>query len=274
MKKVLIAFDGTQFSEGAFEFARLLNEQRPILLAGIFTPYANFANIWSYGGEMAGAGYIPLVDPVDDRQVEKSIDRFETLCLHNGIKFRTHKDFSDFAEPEIKRETSFADLLILGSQRFFEDLLLDEPGYHLQNVLEIAECPVVVVPEQFSFPEKNILSYNGSSSSVFAIKQFAYLFPELANHETILVYFNEDQDKDLPHREELIELATQHYRNLNVTKMDLDPRKYLDTWLMENRKSILVCGSYGRSAWLQAFRKSFVSEIIGSHRMPVFIAHK
>ena len=36
MKKVVIAFDGNHFSEGAFEFVRRLNELQPILLTGVF----------------------------------------------------------------------------------------------------------------------------------------------------------------------------------------------------------------------------------------------
>lgn len=274
MKKVLIAFDGTQFSEGAFEFARRLNELQPILLTGVFTPYLSYANIWSFGGEMVGAGHLPLIEEVDSITVENHIRRFEKRCIDNGIAFRTHKDFMDFAEPEIKRETSFADLLILGSERFFEDLLQDEPGYHLQHVLQVAECPVVIVPEKYAFPERNILSYNGGSASVYAIKQFAYLFPELAAQDSVLVFFSNEPGQDLPNKQEVIELVTQHFRNLNVSRIELDPSKFLDTWLMENENSMLICGSYGRSSLSQTFRKSFVSEVIATHRMPVFIAHK
>uniref|UniRef100_UPI003978FF57 hypothetical protein n=1 Tax=Salmonella sp. SAL4450 TaxID=3159905 RepID=UPI003978FF57 len=61
MNKVVIAFDGTQFSEGAFELARELNEMQPILLTGVFVPQLNYANLWSYGTAMAGPGFIPLV---------------------------------------------------------------------------------------------------------------------------------------------------------------------------------------------------------------------
>ena len=37
MKKILLAFDVTDFSEGIFEFARArLNELHPVLLTGVF----------------------------------------------------------------------------------------------------------------------------------------------------------------------------------------------------------------------------------------------
>ena len=38
MKKILLAFEGSHFSEGAFEFARKLNELSPVQLTGVFLP--------------------------------------------------------------------------------------------------------------------------------------------------------------------------------------------------------------------------------------------
>jgi hypothetical protein len=43
MKKIILAFDGANFSEGSFNFARKMNEISPILLTGIFLPQVNYA---------------------------------------------------------------------------------------------------------------------------------------------------------------------------------------------------------------------------------------
>ena len=45
MKKILLAFDGVQFSKSAFDFARQLNDLHPILLTGVFNPSV-FAGIF------------------------------------------------------------------------------------------------------------------------------------------------------------------------------------------------------------------------------------
>ncbi|MES1223638.1 MAG: hypothetical protein ABUT20_49540 [Bacteroidota bacterium] len=100
MKKILLAFDGSHFSEGAFEFARVLNERKRILLTGVFLPQVDYANLWSYsGGGMSGNTFIPLLEDEDARAVEKNIKRFESLCKSNGIEYRVHNDFSEFALP-------------------------------------------------------------------------------------------------------------------------------------------------------------------------------
>src|SRR5215204_3098641 len=121
MKKILLALDGSHFSEGAFEFARALNEMQPILLLGIFIPQVDYANLWSYANSASGPMLIPLMEDEDSDAVQKSVERFEKLCQRNNIHYRVHKDFFDFALPELKKETRFADLVILSGESFYKN---------------------------------------------------------------------------------------------------------------------------------------------------------
>lgn len=274
MNKIIIAFDGTQFSEGAFELARNLNEIQPILLTGVFVPQVNYANLWSYGTAMAGPGFIPLVEAEESETIQKNVQHFEALCRRHNINYRVHKDFYDFALPELKKESRFADLLIISSERFYENIAEDNNSEYMEDAIHHAECPVIVIPEAFEMPRRNILTYDGSSSSVFAIKQFAYLFPELCKNETLLLYVKDDKSKEIPAEEYITELATQHYRNLRIEKLQINPKKFFTTWLTETGNAWLVSGSYAKAGFSSLFHKSFISEAIGAHRLPVFIAHK
>jgi hypothetical protein len=80
MKKIILAFDGTNFSEGAFEFARRLNELQPVLLAGVFLPQTQLADLWSYAVGVYGPS-IPLIDSNETELVQQNIERFEKLCV-------------------------------------------------------------------------------------------------------------------------------------------------------------------------------------------------
>jgi nucleotide-binding universal stress UspA family protein len=274
MKKILLAFDGTHFSEGAFEFARRLNELKPVLLTGVFLPQAELANLWSYADGVGGPSLIPLLESDESELVHQNIERFEKLCKSNGIDYRVHKDFFDFVLPELRKESRYADLLILGSEVFYENMGSGSPNEYLKDALHDFECPVLVVPEKYNFPEKNILAYDGSEESVYAIKQFAYLFPELTNRETLLVYADDDAEEDFPDKIQIEELAARHFKNLTFFKLNLNPKKYFSTWVSEKGSSILISGSYGRSGLSRLFKKSFIQEVIADHRLPVFIAHK
>jgi nucleotide-binding universal stress UspA family protein len=273
MRKILLAYDGKHFSKGAFEFARKLNEQDPVMIAGVFLPKVEYPDLWGYAGGMANPLLVPVVEDYDAEEVEKNISRFEEMCRKNGMEYRVHRDYSDFALPELKKETRFADLAIIGSESFYENLGTAEPNEYLKDALHAAECPVVVVPENFEFPESNILAYDGSESSVFAIKQFACLFPGLSLNKTLLVYAKEEGENEIPDESYIEELAARRFPDLTIMQLDIKPRKYFATWLSEKKNAILVSGSFGRSSISRIFRKSFIADVIKDHKLPVFITH-
>ena len=275
MKKILLAFDGTHFSEGSFEFARGLNEIEPVLLTGVFVPLVDYSSLWSYAyaSAAAGAPVIPLLEDDEIESVQKNIERFKELCVRHNIEHRVHRDYSNFALPELRKETRYADLLIIGSETFYNIPGIGEPNAYLKDLLQDAECPILIVPEKFNFPDSNVLAFDGSSSSVYAIRQFAYLFPELAGNSTLMV-FVDDGDDSIPDESYITELAGRHFPDLKLLKLDLPSTKYFPSWMNARKNSLLVCGAYGRSSISQLFRKSFVSEVIHERKLPVFIAHR
>ena len=274
MKKVLLVFDGSHFSEGAFEFARRINEMQPVLVAGIFLPQVDYANLWSYADGSASPLFIPLVEAEYSDAVADNIERFQKQCENNSMEYRVHKDFFDFAIPGLKRESRFADLIILGSETFYENFGKRELNEYLKVALHESECPVLVVPEKFDFPESNIIAFDDSASSVYALKQFSYLFPTLCTNKTLLVYVKEEEDEAFPDEANITELAARHFSDLTLFKLETNPRKYFANWLNDKKSAILITGAFGRSAISQLFRKSFVSKVISEHKLPVFIAHR
>jgi nucleotide-binding universal stress UspA family protein len=275
MKKILLAFDGRHFAEGALRFAKKLNEKSPILLTGAFLPQIDYANLWSYsGGGLSGSSYIPLVEDADAKAVKENISRFENFCKTGGIKYSVHKDYFDFALPELKRESRYADLLIISSEVFYGQAGTEAPNEYIREALHKVECPVVIVPEKFEFPDSNILMYDGSESSVHAIRQFAYLFPEMCGNQTILVYATERNDKDFPDEINIKELVTHHFPHTIWFRLEAAPKAHFTAWLEERKGSILVSGAFGRSGLSMLFKKSFITDAISEHWLPVFVAHK
>jgi len=274
MRKIILAFDGIHYSESSFDFAKRLNEKNPILLTGVFLPQTSYANLWSYADGVGAPMFVPEIEDDDMDIIEKNIEKFETACVRHGIEFRTHKDFNDLALPELKKESRFADLMIVGSERFYENMGVGDPNNYLKEAIHNIECSVVVVPEKYSFPEVNVLAYDGSESSVFAIKQFSYLLPEFSENPTLLTFANMENETGLPNEEYIEELATRHFTDLTVSKLDIDSKKHFSTWVADKKTAIVVAGAFSRSAFSQVFKKSFVREIIKEHNVPVFIGHK
>ena len=273
MRKIIIAFDGTQYSEGAMSFAKKLNEAERISLTGLFLPLVSIAGLWTYADPIGGT-FSPLFEEESSKLVDRNISRFQKFCSANNIRHKVSKAVFDFAMPELRKETRFADVVILGSETFYRNIGGETPNEYLKDALHLAECPVIVVPETYGFPEKNILAYDGSESSVFAIKQFMYLFPEFTQNPTLLVTINNapaalaEQDPDIHG------LVSAHFNNISFMNLQLDPKKYFATWMSENKNTILVCGAFSRSMISQILRQSFVEDVLRDHKIPVFISHK
>lgn len=270
MKKILIAFDGKHFSEGAFEFVRQLNERQPVLAIGMFLPVVDYAELLYSLGGLTGPMYFQDVEFEDTGMIQSNIEHFKSLCIHNGIEFRVHADLERHVIAEVKQESRYADLLVLSSELFYANLGEDSQEDYIQEVLHKSECPVLLVPEDYAFPDNAILSFDGSENSVYAIKQFAYLFPEL-DMRTLLVYAGA---KEIPDLDNIEELAARHFNDLTIFHLEANPKRYFNTWLEDNGHSILVTGAYGRSALSETLRKSFITDIIRDHKVPIFIAHR
>jgi len=270
MNKILLAFDGINVSKGAFEFSRRLNELQPILLTGSFLPQTDFSASWSYAtGE--GPVQIPTVEPSVSERVAENMLQFETACKKEGIDYRIHRHFHQLAVEQLLKETRFADLMILGSEVFFGG-----DATFLTDVLHDTECPVIIVPEAFSFPEQLILAYDGSKSSVFAIRQFTCLFPHLCELPATLVYASSMRDKEaaLPEEDYIEELVARHFSQLEIRRLQLHSRNEFAGWLSGLSAPMLISGSFGRSLFSQEFKESFAEKVINYRLIPVFIAHK
>ncbi|WP_343746963.1 universal stress protein [Chitinophaga sp.] len=267
MKKILLAIDDGHFPEGAFRFARTINEMEAITLCGVFLPELDFSEDINYTSV-----FIPLIENYAASSIQQSLQTFQDLCDQYNIHHIEHHDMKEDALKVLRKESLFADLLLLSSEKFYADLLYG-PGGFLGSALHQSACPLVAVPENAAFPESVILTYDGSASSVFAIKSFAALFPKLCELKTMLLYGNA-HDAPLPDASGIQELVQQHFPNVTTTAINTIPEKYFSTWLNDIPNPIVVSGAYGRSLLSRIFRRSFVEDTLRAHQVPVFIAHR
>lgn len=275
MKKILVAFDNTHYSEGAMQFIAHLHKMSPVSVTGVFLPQIDYAALWSAeAGAFSGSLFVPLATEVQTESIREIISRFEQFCTNNKMKHTVHADLFDFTLNELQTETRFADMLVIGSELFYADKSTDRISDFLQGVLHRSECPVLLVPEGGGFPQINILTCDGSEDAVFAIKQFSYLLPELCNRKTMMIYLNEDENASIPEEEKLKDLLNHHFEQYSCQALHFDAKTYLTTWLSEQESGLLVSGAFGRSFASQLFKHSFIYNIITKHRTPVFIAHK
>lgn len=272
MKKIILACDGKNFPNAAFDFANQLNQSEQLLLTGVFLHPVNFEDFLPNGFVSFNG---PLVKFMEDEKVayKKMIRHFEDICQRNGIEYRVHEESMNWNIDDISKETRFADMMIMSEELFCNDINLIEPNSFMLQTFRKAECAVLCIPEKQTVIDKIVFAYNGKKDCMFALKQFCFLLPELTSKEIKIVYINEDKNDSIPDFDYLEEYAARHFKTLDFEKLEFHENKNFTTWALNAGNILLVTGSFGRSGLSTIFKKSFLEDIITEHRIPVFVAH-
>jgi len=271
MKKILLPLNGDHYPQDLMDFACTLHPIGPVQLTAAVAPVSDYASLLqSWTGGLAPA----LFEGDGELLARRQCRMVERACEEFGIMCKMHMDREDFALPCLRKESRYADLLLLSSRHFFEERDSVQPNAWMKDLLHRAECPVLLLPEKTTLPGEIILAYDGSADSVFAIKEFAHLFPEFNAVQTTLVYINDELDAKIPGEASIRELGKLHFKKFRVLSLRMKSEQFYDTWIGMMTNPWLVTGSFGRSALSEVFHSSFSEELITRHQVPVFVAHR
>ena len=272
MKKILLLCDGDNFPSGATRFIRQMRDNEPLYVKGLFM---NPIDVM----DMMPVGFMPVSGPYErfkqeeKQRVRKSQDLFTEAFENAGIKHEIHPHTGDWSRELFIRESRFADLVVISEELFCANSIEIQPNFYMIEALRASETPVVVVPENFKRIDHLAFAYDGGKESMFAIKQFTYLFPNLTDLPSEFVHIKNEAADDIPERSLLGEYTFSHFESQNTSKLHFDPKKYLTAWLGTKKNVFLVSGSFSRSSVSNVFKKSFADHVIAEHTCPIFIAH-
>lgn len=272
MKKILFLCDGDNFSKGAFEFIKQLAGKETLAVKGLFFTPIDIDQLIPLSFIPVSAPYVRLKEN-EKELVQQSQKRFIQECEASGIRHQVHSYTNEWSEEILEKESRYADLVVLSEELFCCDAPDRQPNYFMEETLRLSECPVIVVPENFQNIDRIAIAYDGKKESMYALRQFAALFPDLLELPTEIVHVKNDASEDIPNRDLLREYTSAHFEAQFTSKLHFDPKKYFTSWLDNKKNVFLVTGSFSRSAVSNMFRESFTREIISKHSCPIFIAH-
>ncbi|MBS1934056.1 MAG: hypothetical protein JST96_08650, partial [Bacteroidetes bacterium] len=122
---------------------------------------------------------------------EDNISLFKGIVEQEGINAQVRFE-TGVPLIEVLSASRFADVVIVDPSTSFSKTDSNMPTQFVRDLLQGACCPVILVPEEFDFIDNILFFYDGSKSSIFAIKQFTYLFPELHGRKAKVLYMNKD----------------------------------------------------------------------------------
>ncbi|MCF3107636.1 universal stress protein [Niabella sp. CC-SYL272] len=169
-------------------------------------------------------------------------------------------------------ESRFSDLIVAGKKTAFPDDKGRFPSPMLKELLQKAECPVLISSESVRYIEEIILAYDGSASSVFAIRQFAYLLSFFDSKRMIVVQVGDMTE--VSYRRQIGELLKGYYSQIGYEVLQgKDPAFELFNFLKRRDHCFVVMGAYGRAYLSQLLKDSTATPLIQLLKQPVFITH-
>jgi hypothetical protein len=272
MKQVLFVSAGQEFPQGPFSLLRMMQRDERIHAKALFFKPIDYATL---AAVTAGSriGPVLALEERENETVAAHKTQFARQCEQHYITFTIHDNAAEWQRDLLIKESRFADLLVISGELFYADAANGQPNGYLHDALHHAECPVVIVPENFHTIEHLYMAYDASRESLYALKQFCYLFPQLTALPAAMIYLNEEASDDIPDIDHFKQFSRLKFECLGCAKLHFKPSEYLSTWLSEKKEGLLISGSFGRSSLSYLTKPSFADAVIREHQLPVFIAH-
>jgi nucleotide-binding universal stress UspA family protein len=277
MEKILLAIDVENIDIPAIEFACYVATLSRSKLTGVFIgnePGKTLAKNGAYDlssadGAVVRSQRVAITKP----SLDENIRLFEELCANRSVRSELmHMDCRQ-AAGEMIAESRFADLIILKANFCFNKRPAASPSQFVAELLAAAECPVLVAPPAFNGIDEIIFAYDGSQSSVFAIKQFTYLFPRLSDQRAMLLEVTGQANDGLTAKEKIIELLKVHYSGIGFHTLHGEAADELFMYLLQKKTSMVVMGAYGKNLFSKVLKQSTAHQLLKAIDCPFFITH-
>jgi hypothetical protein len=214
-----------------------------------------------------------------DEQADRQILDDNTQLIRDtftpaGVKFVISEEETTSLD-DLLEKSAFSDLILTDARTKVSDFLYAPLDVSMNDLLSDAHCPLLLLREDGMPPDKIVLAYDGSYSSIYAIKQFCYLFPGLCSLPTFLVTIPSDEKKGVEHGKYLNDWAPYHFENIRVEVLPGKPPEILPDFINHHGGvPLVVMGAYGRTAISRLFRQSLANSVLERTAASLFVTHE
>ena len=275
---ILLAVNALNPDKGSYEFACYLARLSKSKVYGIFLDGSE-ADEKIIESKREGAFALHSGRGVDTghyinkkETIKNNIHLFKEGCISNEVINDIYSDY-EVSVDELISESRFADMIVVDAALSLGSFSSPAPSEIVKNILNKANCPVIISPLSFDEIDELIFTYNGSLSSIFAIKQFTYLFPEYFDKRVTVVQVNKDGIWHHKDKEKLKEWLKNHYSDIHFLVLEGKTESELMTFLFRRKNMFIIMGAYSRNALSQFFNESTAEILIKTLTQPIFITH-
>ncbi len=277
MKKIIAAFDGLKYSESTRDYAIYMAKQTNTHLVGVFMDdriYNSYKVYELMVKDDKSGGKMKKLEARDKATRDAAAKDFEKACQKEGLEYTIHHDHN-IAINELKHESIYADLLIIDSKETLTHYTEKQPTRFIRDLLNDAQCPVLLVPQKKSPIQKVVLLYDGEPASVHAIKMYSYLLPELNDIETEVISVNPaNTTLHMPDNKLMKEFMKRHHPKAKYTVLKgLAEDEIIKHLKRSQDNSLVVLGVLRRGTVSRWFRENMADILMRELKLPLFVVH-
>ncbi len=278
MKNFLAIFDGYNMRQSTLRYAMQLAQDANAHLTGVFLNEFlyhtyNISEVVFHNQQYSKV--IEALDTKDQATRHAAVQQFQSACSKAHIPFSIHRDKS-IALQELQHESLFADLIIINEHETFSQSKEQSPTPFIKELLCNVYCPVLVVPDEYKTFDNIVLLYDGSPSSLYAIKMFSYLVDSAKQLPVEVLTIKEELIPvlRLPDNKLMREFMKRHFSGIQYTIVNGNTEELVVSRLkQQGENKIVVLGAYGRSAISRWFKNSLGDVLLKALNTPLFVAH-
>jgi len=272
MRKILLVIDAQNINRNAIDFACFVALLTKSKLTGVFLEnimaeeMRELASISTYSNE------IPSSDDRNEK-TQTNIRSFREACEKRGTMTNIHRRRGAPLK-EMIEESRFADLIIVDAEISFKTKIESAPSDFVKDLLQEAECPIIISPQSFDGIDEIVFTYDASRSSVLAMKQFSYIFPQFRQKKITVLEINKKNEITIRSKPKISEWLKTHYDQIDFTVLTGDTSEELFKYLLGKNNLFVVMGAFGRGIFSSLLMPSCATLVLKATSLPIFIAHK
>lgn len=273
---ILLALNALYPDKGSSDFAFYLARLSKSKVYGIFLkgeePDFNAVLELNENVNRAGSKKMKIADLSRPDLIQSNIRLFKEICTSNEVCSDIYLN-NEVDVDDLIVGSCFADLVVVDAALKLSNDPSSVPTDSVKEILTRSHCPVIISPLSFERIDELIFTYNGSSSALFAIRQFTYLFPEYFDKKLSVIQVNKSGKWPEKDQGKFKEWLNNHYLDVNFIALEGVAENELMTYLLRKKHAFIVMGAYSRNSFSQFFNESTAEVLIKTLTQPIFIAH-
>ncbi len=257
LRRILLATDGLQYSEGAVREAISLAKQCSAVLYAVSVIEAPTAN----------EGFtLQSVEEMLEKEVRKRLEAVKTAATNEGVTCETVIGTGDPAEAIVNTaEKRRADLIVIG-RRGLTGLAKALMGVVATRVIGVAPCDVLVVPRAARIDCRTVLvATDGSANAKNAVDKSISLAKQCASKLIALSAMRDESERS--EAQANVNNVVERGRREGIEAEPLTPLGRSFDTIVETAggrgADLIVMGTYGKSGLKKFFMGSSTEKVVG-----------